>query len=178
MGGDAYARLIRALAESRPASGSERPSSRGGRGLALAHPREPAEAGEAREGHRPSRGFRHGRSERRDGDRAVSAIDARGQDRIGEQARQIGAAAATTEALAEARGVFAATAAAAGQPAPASARGVDAAAATTTTEAAAVGAAIGKFRAESGATTRAVAPVPGGAGVGARAAAAVSDAAA
>ena len=68
---------------------------------------------------------------------------------------------AVTVALAEAtRGVFAA-AAAAGQPSPAPACGVGAGA---------VGAAIGKFRAESGATTRAVAPVPGGAGGDTRAA--------
>ena len=87
-------------------------------------------------------------------------MHARGQDLAGEQACQIGAAVATV-ALAEAtRGVFAA-AAAAGQPSPAPACGVGAGA---------VGAAIGKFRAESGATTRAVAPVPGGAGGDTRAA--------
>ena len=47
--------------------------------------REPAEAREAGERHRPGRGFRD-RDRRRDGeaDRAVAAMDARGQHRIGD----------------------------------------------------------------------------------------------
>jgi hypothetical protein len=96
------------------------------------------------------------------------------QDLAGEQFRQIGAAAAATEA-----GAAAATATAAGEPAPASAPAVVAAAAAAAAEAAVAnarvaGAALREFRTESVQTTSAVAPR--GAGVGARAAAAVTGA--
>ena len=101
-------------------------------------------------------------------------MHARGQDRIGEQARQIGAAAAAA---------VAGGAASAGwyDPRPRRRRRtrprprlpLAAAAAAAVAAAAHAAAAIGKFRAGSGVNASAVAPVPGGAGGDTRAAAAV-----
>src|ERR1700677_2679350 len=72
--------------------------------------RQEAEAGETGERHRAGRGLGNGRGEQVDADRAVAAIHARAQHLIGEQARQIGAAAAGAFELA--------AAAAAGETAP------------------------------------------------------------
>jgi hypothetical protein len=137
----------------------------GRRSLAPACPREPAEAGEAGDHHRPGRGFRDGRCKQRDADRAVAAIHARFQDLIFEHAGKVGAGAAAAAEVAAAP-------AATGEPAPA------AAAVAAATGASAARAAIGEFPAESGARPSAVAAIPGGAGLNARAAAAAADAAA